>query len=97
MGARYQYCKEHKVVEEYPSCSTFGYSKPAVLPMAERPVVWEHPQTKEVRYPGRNDGEMPKYYKDLGYERREIPSYTEHQKFNKEHGLVNHKAEGIRD
>lgn len=99
---KYQYCYYHKVVEDYPACAinvsnTVRFSKPALLPAAERPIVWEHPTTGEVRYPGRNDGEMPKYYKDQGYERREITSYREHQKFNKEHGLVNHAAEGIRD
>lgn len=102
MSLRFQYCYQHKIMEEYPSCAT-GYpdsircSKNTQLPNSERPVVWEHPITGEVRYPGRNDGEMPKYYKDQGYERHEMTSYTEHQKFNKEHGLINHAAEGIRD
>ena len=69
----------------------------AQLSAKDRPIVWEHPVTGEIRYPGRNDGEMPQYYKDQGYQKREITSYQEHQKFNKEHGLVNHAAEGIRD
>lgn len=89
-------------MEEYPSCATnysesIRHSRLAQLPLNERPVVWQHPLTGEVRYPGRNDGEMPKYYKEQGYERKEITSYREHQKFNKEHGLINHAAEGIKD
>lgn len=68
----------------------------AQLSSKDTPVVWKHPVTGEVRHPGRNDGEIPKYYKDLGYERHEIKSYREHQQFNKEHGLVNHAAEGIK-
>lgn len=62
----------------------------------DRPVVWQHPKTGEVRHPGRNDTEMPKYYKDMGYERKEFDSYRSHQKFCDEKGLVNHAAEGIK-
>lgn len=96
MGAQYQYCKDHKTVEEYPACDSSHVRNQQLSPK-DRPVVWQHPQSGEVRYPGLNNSEMPKYYKDLGYERREIMSYNEHQKFCKERGLVNHAVEGIRD
>jgi len=102
MGKRYQYCKTHEVVEDYPACdigthNSFRFSKNQQLAADERPVVWEHPGTGEIRYPGRNDCDMPKYYKDLGYQRKEITSYKAHQQFCDERGLINHKAEGIRD
>jgi hypothetical protein len=69
----------------------------AQLSPSERPIVWEHPVTGELRYPGRNDGSMPKYYAEQGYQKKEFTSYHEHQKFCKEKELVNHKVEGIRD
>lgn len=98
----YQYCQLHKAIEEAPACETnydkaVRFSQTALLPPSERPVVWKHPKTGEVRYPGQNNSEMPKYYKDLGYERHEITSYPEHQKFCKEQGVVNHAVEGIKD
>lgn len=101
MGVTYQYCQAHKKVEEYPSCESsipdaIRATKNTQLLPSERPIVWQHPQTGEIRHPGRNDGEMPKYYKEQGYVKREFNSYHEHQKFNKEQGLVNHKAEGIK-
>lgn len=96
-----QYCKKHKEIEDYPACATDApdgarFSRPATMHPSERPIVWQHPVTKEVRYPGRNDGEMPSYYKSQGYQKVEIPSYQEHQKFCKEQGVVNHAAEGIK-
>lgn len=89
-------------MEQYPACDTgheqsLRFSKNTQLSADERPVIWQHPETGEIRYPGRNDGEMPSYYKSQGYERKEFSSYQEHQRFNKEHGLINHRAEGIRD
>ncbi len=38
----------------------------------ERSVVWKHPGTGEIRYPGRNDMEMPARYLAAGYERHEF-------------------------
>lgn len=73
----------------------------AQLHSKEKPILWTKtdPETGkvEIRYPGRNDGDMPSYYKSQGYEKTEFNSYQEHQKFCRENGLVNHKAEGIRD
>lgn len=68
----------------------------AVVGEKERPIVWQHPETGEVRYPGRNDRDMPKYYKDQGYKKVEFDSYHTHQKFCKDNNVVNHRAEGIR-
>lgn len=68
---------------------------PNIHPM-DRPVVWEQPGTGEIRHPGRNDAPMPDHYRARGFVRREFTSYTEHQRWNKERGLVNHAAEGIK-
>lgn len=38
----------------------------------ERAVVWEHPGTGEIRYPGRNDTPMPSYYSREGFVRKEL-------------------------
>lgn len=70
-------------------------SRMAQLTGEEKPVVWVHPQTGEIKYPGRNDADMPLQYKAQGYERKEFTSYHEHQAFCRKNGLVNHRAEGI--
>lgn len=70
--------------------------KNAQLHVKERPVVWQHPKTGEVRYPG-HTGEMPGYYQSQGYERKEFTSYQEHKKFCDDNGMINHAVEGIKD
>lgn len=100
MGQKYQYCREHKKMEDYPACETeytksSRFARNTQLPVGERPVVWQHPVTGEIRYPG-HTGDMPGYYKDQGYERKEFTSYQDHKKFCDSNGLVNHAVEGIR-
>lgn len=101
---RYQYCHLHKTTEEYPACDigipeSIRNSRNAQLPPGERPILWTKPGEGgkiEIRYPGRNDGQMPEYYKSQGYEKTEFTSYHEHQKFCKDHEIINHAVEGIK-
>ncbi len=58
----------------------------------ERAVVWQHPATGEVRYPGRNDVPMPALYQKQGFERREFTSIQQLDSFSKQRGLVNEAA-----
>lgn len=73
-----------------------GYRRPAALSKQDRPVVFENPQTGEVRYPARQDSPMMPGYKERGFERREFTSYREHQDWCSKQGVINHAAEGIK-
>jgi len=68
----------------------------AQLHTKDRPVVFEHPVTGEVRYPPRQDSPMLPSYKERGFERKEFTSYQEHQKWCKAHEVINHGMEGIK-
>jgi hypothetical protein len=97
-----QFCHVHKTMEPYPAhdigyANAVRWSKPAELPPAERPIVWEHPVTGEHKTPGRNDVPMPERYKQQGYVKREFKSYQEHRAWTEAKGLVSHKVEGIKD
>jgi hypothetical protein len=87
-------------MEDYPACDnglarTASKSKRALLSTKDRPVVFENPQTGEVRYPARQDSPMMPGYKERGFERKEFTSYVEHQKWCREKNVINHAAEGI--
>jgi len=102
MSRAYQYCYLHKEMEEYPACATstpeaVRYSKSTQLPKNERPVIFENPQTGEVRYPATPDSPMMPGYAERGFERREFNSYQEHKSWCDSHGVVNHQVEGIKD
>lgn len=68
------------------------FSPPASIHEKERAVVYQHPVTGEVRYPGRNDVPMPALYRKQGFERREFNSLRELDSFTKSRGLVNEAA-----
>lgn len=55
-------------------------------------VVWEHPQTGEVRYPGKNDAPMPERYAKQGFQRKEMRTLHEISKFEKSHKVWNERA-----
>ena len=55
-------------------------------------VVYEHPVTKHVVYPGRNDQPMPERYRVSGYQRKEMRTLREIDRFSETHGLVNERA-----
>ena len=58
----------------------------------ERAVVYQHPATGKVVYPGRNDVPMPERYRARGFERRELDSLRSIESFEKEQGVLNEKA-----
>jgi hypothetical protein len=91
-----QYCHTHRVVESYPACDNgISTSRSAQLHPKDRPVVFENPQTGEVRYPARQDSPMMPGYAERGFERREFTSYQEHKKWCDAHDVINHAVEGI--
>ena len=53
----------------------------------ERAVVYTNPATGETVYPGQNNLDMPVRYKRQGFERRELNSLREIEKFEKEAGV----------
>lgn len=55
-------------------------------------MVYEHPGTGEVRYPGRNDVAMPDRYSREGFVRREFESLRSLESFERSHGVLNDKA-----
>jgi hypothetical protein len=57
----------------------------------ERIVVWEHPTTGAVRYPGRNDIPIPQRYLDQGFQRRELATRREAEQFERDHNVRNEK------
>ena len=59
---------------------------------SQRAVVFEHPVTGEVRYPGRNDIPIPQRYADEGFVRKEFPTLASLQSFERSHGVLNDKA-----
>lgn len=65
---------------------------PTVCDASETCVVWEHPVTGEVRYPGRNDAKMPVVYQREGFQKKTMRSLHEIQRFEKQHGVLNERA-----
>ena len=55
-------------------------------------VVYQHPLTGKVIWPGRNDEPMPARYQARGFERREMRSLGEIDKFSQSQGVVNERA-----
>ena len=58
----------------------------------ERTVVFRNPKTGSIAYPGRTDVSMPERYRKGGYEKVEMHSLRELDKFCKDNNLMNHKA-----
>ena len=52
-------------------------------------VVWEDPQTGKVLYPPRNDVPIPERYQKLGYQRKELNTLKEVERFEAQHGVRN--------
>lgn len=52
-------------------------------------VVYENPKTGQISYPGRNDRPIPKRLADAGFERKEMRSLRQVEKFEKEHKVLN--------
>lgn len=64
----------------------------SLLGADEMTVVYEHPITKKILYPGRNDAPMPDRYQRQGFVRREMRSLREVDSFSERHNLVNERA-----
>jgi hypothetical protein len=58
----------------------------------ERAAVWVHPTTGEVRYPPRNNVPIPARYRQQGFERREISSLRELERFSETHHVRSEAA-----
>lgn len=59
---------------------------------SETVVIWEHPRTKHILYPGRNDAPMPAKYRAMGYQRREMRNLAEIRKFERENKVISECA-----
>ena len=68
------------------------FNGPTAAHPSERAVVWKHPVTGQVRYPGRNDVPMPKRYAEQGFERHEMPTLRDVHRLEKQKGVLNEKA-----
>ncbi len=55
-------------------------------------IVWQHPGTGEVRYPGRADRPMPERYAQQGFVPRELRTDQAYRKFEKERGVLSERA-----
>ena len=81
-----------KVCGEFEIQWSLGTAHVAAVNERERAVVWAHP-VHGVRYPGRNDAPMPEAYRKAGFERKELASYSELQRFCKAKGVANEHVE----
>ncbi len=86
-------CGEYLAVGDWPFCP-HGAIRPShhSVHVRDRAVVWEHPGTGEVRYPGKNDAPMPARYQKEGFVRKEFPNLRSLEKFERSHGVLNDKA-----
>jgi len=50
----------------------------------ETAVVWEHPGTGDIKYPGLSTAPMPVRYQQQGYVRRELRTDQDYAKFEKQ-------------
>jgi len=86
-------CGEYLSVGDWPWCP-HGSTRPShhSVHANERSVVWEHPGTGEIRYPGRNDAPMPARYQKEGFVRKEFTSLRSLERFECSHNVLNDKA-----
>jgi hypothetical protein len=55
----------------------------------ERTVIYQHPITGEVAYPGRADVPMPAHYRNAGFQRVEFEHARDLETFERTTGTVN--------
>ena len=67
-----------------------GHTHTAQVHPRERIILWRHPKSGRVVYPGRNDAPMPERYRKLGYERVELSSLRSVERFEKESHAAGH-------
>lgn len=90
------HCGDVLEIGSWPFCGPQGHPQVRQFKTAfdERDscVVFEHPVTGEVRYPGRNDAPMPERYAQAGFQRTEMRSLRAIEKFEKKHNVWNERA-----
>lgn len=86
-------CNLFLEVGDWPWCP-HGSTRPShhSVHARERSVVWEHPGTGEIRYPGRNDAPMPSRYQKEGFVRKEFTNLRSLESFERSHNVLNDKA-----
>jgi len=80
---------------QFPFCphqEVHGNLSPLGMHHSEVTVVYEHPGTGKIRYPGRADKPMPERYAKQGYVKRELRTLREVDRFSKQHNVVNERA-----
>lgn len=55
-------------------------------------TLYKHPGTGKVVYPGRADVPMPERYRNAGYERVQLRSLRDIDRFSQQHNVVNEAA-----
>lgn len=79
-------------IESVPISRPWGTRHAPSMHSSEVATVWEHPGTKQVRYPDRNDRPMPTRYRQQGFERRELKTLREVERFERERGVQSEAA-----
>ena len=69
-----------------------GSISPLGMHASERTVVYEHPGTGQIRYPGRADAPLPERYRQQGFVKRELRTLRDVDTFSKQHHVVNERA-----
>lgn len=83
-------CGLYLEVGDWPWCPHESTRKsPHTAHASERVVVFENPQTGEIRYPGRNDVPVPDRYAKQGFVRKELPTLRAVESFERAHGVRN--------
>lgn len=86
-------CGSELTVGDWPFCPHgSAYGRVIAAHESERCVLWENPQTGEIRYPGRNDAPIPARYAQQGFVRKELPTLRDIQRFETARGVLNEKA-----
>lgn len=95
-----EHCRRPLAIGEWPFCPhgparAGGFaSLNAPIQPGERVVVYEHPQSGEVRYPMRADrvGRTEQLYLAQGYERRTIDTIAQLRGFEKRRGVRHERS-----
>ena len=93
-------CHQSLGIGDWPFCPhglshTGGFaSLNASIQRGERVVVYEHPQSGEVRYPMRADrvGQVERLYLDQGYQRHTIDTISDLRGFEKRRGVRHERS-----
>lgn len=84
-------CGEEIHIGHYPFCPHGKVSKrDAAIHTSERVVVYEN-AAGEIRVPG-HTGAMHEKYAAAGFERRELPNFSDIRKLEKDKGLVHESS-----